>query len=257
MSDTPRIAYESLGSTNTQAFDKARSGVEGPLWITAEKQTAGRGRRGRQWVSEPGNLYASLLLSDPSPPQRTAELPLLAALALRDAVIDLNPELAPDLAVKWPNDLLLRGRKAAGILVEGERVGDKPVVVIGIGVNCRHAPETSGYGAISLSDVVPHAPTPDDLFQVLSRTMQRRLAQWNRGEGFAAIRNEWLTHVAGLGTDIRVRVPSGELTGRFEALDEAGRLVLRLSDGRRELVTAGDVFLVAGDLPARAEARNG
>src|SRR6266508_1059239 len=116
------VAHEVLGSTNAEALSLARQGERGPLWITARRQTAGRGRRGRTWVSEPGNLYASLLLSDPSPLDRAPELSFVAALALRDALVETAPALASRLGFKWPNDVLGDAAKVAGILVEGEAV---------------------------------------------------------------------------------------------------------------------------------------
>src|ERR1043166_8409052 len=114
------LSLDEVGSTNAEAFARARAGERGPLWITARRQTAGRGRRGRAWVSEPGTLYASLLLTDPAPPQRAAELSLVAALAVHDALAERAAVLGPRLTLKWPNDVLCDGAKLAGILVEGE-----------------------------------------------------------------------------------------------------------------------------------------
>ena len=131
------IERDTVGSTNTEALALAQAGERGPLWITARRQNAGRGRRGRVWVSEPGNLYASLLLSDPSPPDRAAELSFVAALAVHDAVTSLIARAPARLSLKWPNDLLFDGKKFAGILIEGEG----PAVVIGVGVNCAHHPK--------------------------------------------------------------------------------------------------------------------
>ena len=112
---TPVVAFATLGSTNAEALARASLGERGPLWIVAERQTAGRGRRGREWVSEPGNLYASLLLTDVAPAAATPEICFVAALALHDAVLDCCAGLAPArLTLKWPNDLLLDGGKLAG-----------------------------------------------------------------------------------------------------------------------------------------------
>src|ERR1700758_652202 len=103
------ISHEVLPSTNTEALALARKDEKGPLWIAAGRQSAGRGRRGRAWVSEPGNLHATLLLTDPSPPRRVAELSFVAALALNDAILSLAPMLGGRLALKWPNDALIDG----------------------------------------------------------------------------------------------------------------------------------------------------
>ena len=109
------LSHDTVGSTNAEALQFARKGERGPLWVTAKRQTAGRGRRGRSWVSEPGNLYASLLLTDPAPPERFPELSFVAALALHDAIGGRIPGLSNRLVLKWPNDLLIDRNKFAGI----------------------------------------------------------------------------------------------------------------------------------------------
>jgi len=240
------IACATLASTNAEALTRARAGEHGPLWITAARQTAGRGRRGNFWVSEPGNLYASLLLSDAAPAAHLPQLCFVVALAVRDAVCDLARSLASVLQLKWPNDLLLDGAKLAGILIEAESIGAVTAVAAGIGVNCAHHPAGLAYPATSLA---AHGLTvgPDELLRVLSRTMVARRAQWDRGSGFAAIRAEWLEAAAGIGGDIHVRLADRELSGTFETLDRMGRLMLRLPAGTLEAITVGEVFA-----PARA-----
>ena len=142
-------AYGTLGSTNAEALALARAGERGPLWITAQSQSAGRGRRGSHWLSPPGNLYASLLLSEPSPKPVAPQLSFVAALALHDALCVCAPSLAPAFRLKWPNDVLLGPQKLAGILVEGE---SEPVftVVIGFGVNCASHPSGTDFPATDL-----------------------------------------------------------------------------------------------------------
>jgi len=253
-----------IGSTNEEAAARARQGERGPLWITAEAQTAGRGRLGRSWNSPPGNLYASLLMSDPAPFDRAPELAFVAALAVRDAIVAEAPALAPRLGFKWPNDLLLEGEKCAGILLEGAvSPGTSLAVVIGVGVNCAHHPPMDAGGEpgdkpglprlapfgeqgvlFPATDLRAHGAdiTPQQLFKRLSATMCRRVAQWDRGRGFSAILGAWLSAARGLGEQIRVRNGSGEKIGRFVGLDPFGRLVLELSDGGMEKMSAGDVF---------------
>jgi BirA family biotin operon repressor/biotin-[acetyl-CoA-carboxylase] ligase len=238
------VAHAVLGSTNTEALSLADQGERGPVWVTAERQTAGRGRRGRKWISQPGNLYASLLLTEPAPAEHWPQLSFVAALAIHDAVVAIAADLAPRVAIKWPNDLLLDGAKFAGILIEGQGSIDAGrVVAVGIGVNCASHPNDVDYPATDLADA---SLSPAELFGVLSVKMLTRLAQWNAGVGFSTIRADWLARAAGLGEDVRVRLPDREITGRFEALDEAGGLVLRLPDGAVTTVAAGDVFLRAG-----------
>lgn len=240
--------HEALGSTNAEALALARSGERGPLWVTAQRQTAGRGRRGSEWVSPSGNLYATLLLGDPAPAECAPELSFVTALAVHDAILDLAPGLRQALALKWPNDILCGGAKLAGILIEGERVTDQFAVAIGVGVNCLHHPEQTAYPATDLA--VCGAPVvAENLFTALSGRMVERLAQWRQGAGFAAIRADWMARAAGIGGEMRVRLSGREFFGRFEALDEQGRLLLRLSDGSLQAITAGEVFPLAGTRP--------
>jgi BirA family transcriptional regulator, biotin operon repressor / biotin---[acetyl-CoA-carboxylase] ligase len=233
------IGYETLGSTNAEALALARAGERGPLWITARSQSAGRGRRGNAWISPPGNLYATLLLTEPSAPEHAPQLSFVAALALHDAVAACASLLGLALKVKWPNDLLVGPAKLAGILVEGE---SDPVftVAIGIGVNCATHPSDVAYPATDLASNGVLV-TPDALMSQLAMTMRQRLAQWNGGQDFAAIRADWLKRAAGLGEVLRVRLPARELAGRFQGLDEAGRLLLAQDNGVTT-ITAGEVF---------------
>ena len=235
------IAHDTLPSTNAEALARARAGECGPLWITASRQTAGRGRRGNVWTSDPGNLYASLLLTAAAPAAHLPELCFVVALAVRDSVYAVAPPLAPKLKLKWPNDLLLDGAKLAGILIEAESAGGSTATVAGIGVNCAHHPDNLAYPATSLA---AHGAvvTPDELLRALSGAMVARLEQWDRGSGFAAIRAEWLAHAAGVGGNIHVRLANRELTGTFETLDRMGRLMLRLPGGVLEAITVGEIF---------------
>jgi BirA family transcriptional regulator, biotin operon repressor / biotin---[acetyl-CoA-carboxylase] ligase len=235
------IVRDTVGSTNSEALALARAGERGPLWVTARAQSAGRGRRGRTWVSEPGNLYATLLLTDPAPPERAAQLSFVAALAVHDAIAACAPTAATRLGFKWPNDVLLGGAKLAGILIEAE--GTRPLLVaVGIGVNCRHHPAETDYPATDLA-AAGAAVTAEDLFQALSVAMLHRLREWDAG--FAPTRAAWLARAGGVGGELTARLGARNLTGRFETLDEAGRLVLRLPDGAVETIAAGEVFPVA------------
>jgi BirA family transcriptional regulator, biotin operon repressor / biotin---[acetyl-CoA-carboxylase] ligase len=247
------LALGTVGSTNKEARARAVSGETGPLWITAQTQTEGRGRRDRAWISPAGNLYASLLLTEPSPSERAPELAFVAALAVRDAVVAAAPQLAAQLSLKWPNDLLLAGGKCAGILIEGEAgPGQSVSAVIGVGVNCTSHPSA----AIDrpATDLAAHgaAIPPQQLFMRLSATMYLRLAQWDRGAGFSAIVGDWLKSAHGVGEEIIVRNGGNERHGRFAGLDPSGRLLLELPGGDIEKIAAGDVFPLSARAGPRA-----
>jgi BirA family biotin operon repressor/biotin-[acetyl-CoA-carboxylase] ligase len=238
------IAHESIGSTNAEALALARKGVRDTVWITARRQTAGRGRRGREWDSPPGNLYATLLLPNPCEPEIAPQLSFVAGLALHDAVLSNAPMLAARLTLKWPNDLLLDREKLAGILVEGERLDDGAfVAVVGIGVNCASHPDITPYPATNLA----RAGAPvlvDALLERLADAMTARLAQWRRA-GFASVRNDWLARTWRVGEAIRLRTPE-EVEGRFAGIDAHGRLLLGTGNDGVRTIAAGDI------MPARA-----
>lgn len=242
------IAHDLLVSTNAEALGLAGQGERGPLWVTARRQIGGRGRRGRTWISEPGNLFASLLLTNAAPQEHWPELSFVAALAIHDAVAELAPNLRPQLQIKWPNDLLQAGKKFSGILVEGEG-GDEGAVVVGVGVNCVSHPTGMDFPATDLA-AAGAAITAEALFAELSAKMMGRLAQWNAGEHFSTIRADWLARAAGRGDMIRVRLADEELVGRFDDIDDTGRLVLSLPDGSQRSIAAGDVIELLG--PGRA-----
>jgi BirA family transcriptional regulator, biotin operon repressor / biotin---[acetyl-CoA-carboxylase] ligase len=237
-------AHDAIDSTNAEALRMRRQGERGPIWITAQQQSAGRGRRGRSWASLPGNLHASLLLTDPGPAENWPQLSFVAALAAHDAVVEVAPAIKPKLALKWPNDLLLSGAKFGGILIEGEGAAENGAVVIGFGINCAAHPPSADYPATDLA-AAGASVSAAALFAPLSAKTLGRLAQWNSGEGFATIRADWLARAAGLGEPIRVRAADRELGGRFESIDETGSLVLILADESREIISAGDVVALA------------
>jgi BirA family biotin operon repressor/biotin-[acetyl-CoA-carboxylase] ligase len=234
--------FESLGSTNEEALVRARAGASGPLWIAAARQTAGRGRRGRPWISEPGNLYASLFLDDPAPPALAPQICFVAALALHDAVLDSCAGLAPTrLKLKWPNDLLLDDAKVAGILVEGVTAGSRGAVVVGFGANCRSHPKGTPYPATDFA-AADFALSPAALLARLGVTWASRAREWARGQGFASVRAAFLARVTGIGKPIEARLSDRTVAGRFEGIDESGALVLVKADGARVTVAAGDIF---------------
>jgi BirA family biotin operon repressor/biotin-[acetyl-CoA-carboxylase] ligase len=239
------LTYDEIDSTNAEALRLLRQGERGPLWVSAQRQSAGRGRRGRKWVSVPGNLHASLLLTEPGPAEHGPQLAFGAALAVHDAIVEVAPEIKPLLELKWPNDLLLSGAKFAGILIEGEGAEEAGAVAIGIGVNCAAHPTDAAYPATDLSAGGAHV-TAAALLAALSVKMPGRVAQWNSGNGFATIRADWLARAAGLGENIRVALADRELAGRFEGLDDSGCLVLIAPDGGETVVAAGDVISLGG-----------
>lgn len=240
------VAFGEVTSTNDVALERARDGAD-RLWIVAEAQSGGRGRRGRAWTSPRGNLYATLALIEPAPAAVAAQIGFVAALALHDAVAALlAPEARARLALKWPNDLLLDGAKLSGILVEATTLGDRRMAVaVGIGVNLAAHARGAPYATTHLAahPLVATERLRERLFAALSDAMARRLTQWRGGQDFSATRRDWLARAAGLGAPLRVESMGETLRGRFRSMDEQGRLVVECEDGRMRQVEAGDVFL--------------
>ena len=241
--DFRHIELGDVASTNIECMERARSGDPGGLWITAVRQTGGRARRGRNWVSEPGNLYSSLLLIDPAPWQALASLPMAVTVAVHDAIASVLPaDAAEALRIKWPNDMLISGRKTSGILIEAEQLAEgRRAVVIGCGVNVAHFPEAGLYPATCLNDQ-GSAATPQDLFARLVVSMDRTLKAWAQGRGLAAIREAWIDRAQGIGDPVTVNLPERKIHGLFDGIDDEGRLMLAMPDGSRQMIASGDVF---------------
>ena len=241
------IALDGVTSTNTVCFEHARAGDPGRLWITARRQLGGRGRRGRVWVSEPGNLYASLLLIDPASQTELGSLPLVVALALHRAIVSEMPFAADRVAIKWPNDILVDGRKVSGILIESEKLADnRQAVVIGCGVNIAHKPDNPLYPATSLSEAGA-STAPDILFARLLVELASALEIWDRGQGLPDIVREWKSLVHGIGQPITVNLPDRSISGIFAGIEKDGLLALRLDSGDTMRIASGDVFFSRND----------
>ncbi|WP_424361932.1 biotin--[acetyl-CoA-carboxylase] ligase [Methylocystis parvus] len=229
-----------IDSTNEEARRLIESGKRGPLWIVASAQKNGRGRLGREWISPAGNLYTSFVYSGFSEARVAPELGFVAGVA---AIRALRAVIGRDaFKLKWPNDLLFDGAKLGGILLECVNASTLPTAIIGVGVNVARAPEGLPYPARALSELGAIAPTAEVLFLHFSDALADTLDLWKGGEGFAAIRTEWLASASALGEDIRVALSSETLEGRFETIDATGRLVLETASGRRA-IEAGDVLL--------------
>jgi BirA family biotin operon repressor/biotin-[acetyl-CoA-carboxylase] ligase len=236
-------ARETVGSTNAEALALARAGDPGRLWVVSDYQSAGRGRRNSAWQTPRGNLAATILSIVSVPPVTGATLGFVAGLCL-DEALRSTAGLAPDrLRLKWPNDVLLDGRKLAGILLEAEiREGGDVAVAVGIGVNVVGAPSGLPYPATSLADI--GAPLDAaGLFLPLAEAWAGIARLWDEGRGFAAIRRLWLERAAGIGAPVSVRVGNAVLSGAFETIDGDGRLVIRAADGAEHTISAGEVHL--------------
>ena len=238
--------FDRVESTNDEARRLADQGAEAGTVVVATQQVKGRGRHGRVWESPPGNLYASLLLRPDCTIATSAQLSLVASLALAEALVALAPPEV-DVRLKWPNDVLVRGAKVAGLLLESAAGANERAawVVVGSGVNIDSAPAGTPYPATALryEGFPPLAP-----LALLARylgALDRWLARWREG-GFAAVRPAWLALGCGIGDQIRLRLPGEELAGRFLDVTEQGALVVGQDGDRRRQIAAGELIFPAG-----------
>jgi BirA family biotin operon repressor/biotin-[acetyl-CoA-carboxylase] ligase len=253
--------FETIGSTNAVAMERARGGDPGRLWIVSDFQSEGRGRRGSQWATARGNLAASLFLPVKADAAVAATLGFVAGLSLDEALRRVAPGLAVAIAMdglepgtdrqasrlrlKWPNDVLLDGGKLAGILLEAEPLPDgRLAVVAGVGVNVVEAPSGLPYPTAALAGLGSSARAPD-VFAALSDAWAGIERIWDGGRGFPRIRDLWLDRAAGVGEEAVIRIGGEVLRGRFETIDNEGRLLIRLGDGTLRPVSAGEVHFGA------------
>ncbi|GJL97622.1 MAG: biotin--[acetyl-CoA-carboxylase] ligase [Hyphobacterium sp.] len=230
---------DEIDSTNDEARRRFSAGEVGPMWIGACVQTAGRGRRGRNWVSLAGNLYCSGLYSLKCSPAEAAQLSFAAALA----ALDVCQSLLQDhrVTVKWPNDVLVEGQKICGVLLESADAPGRVIqLVIGIGLNIAAAPEIPDRPATSLSALGGQIDTETALEHLVDRFEFWR-GVWAR-EGFSPIRDAWLARAHGVGQRCVARLNDTTLDGIFTDLAPDGSLVLEMMGGETRLISAGDVF---------------
>jgi BirA family transcriptional regulator, biotin operon repressor / biotin---[acetyl-CoA-carboxylase] ligase len=243
-------AFDSIGSTNTEALSRARDGEPGPMWFVTSEQTAGRGRRHRPWIAPRGNLAGSVLEVIDVSPAVAATLGFAAGLALEAALQKVSVEASlrsagsdhMKFSLKWPNDVLAGQRKLAGILLEAEAVaGGRLAVVVGIGANVVAAPEGTPTPATSLAALGVNIGA-EELFATLSDAWAEFRGIWDNGRGFGEIRRLWLERSAGLGQQVAVQTGGTTVAGTFDTLDQSGCLVIRTPDGKQVPISAGDVY---------------
>ncbi len=251
--------FDTIGSTNSEALAAAAAGDPGGIWFAALEQTAGRGRRGRQWHNPPGNLAASLLVVPDASPETVATLGFVAGVALNAGLSHILPggmvRIGLDgadgadgrsrIALKWPNDVLADGAKLAGILLEASKTTDgRQAIVIGIGVNVIAAPEGVPYPATCLK-ALGIERSAEDVFEALSDAWVEAFGLWNDGNGIPAILDRWRGSAAGIGAPVAITQDGVVRRGIFETIDSSGRLIVRDDDGARYPITAGDVHFGA------------
>lgn len=239
--------YDECSSTNSLAVEKGAQGFQQPTWFVAGKQTAGRGRRGRTWTSQSGNLYGSLLTCIEGQLNDLATLPYVVALAVRDTFLALGCDPSK-VRCKWPNDVLIDEKKASGILIESSADGSQNIdfVVVGVGLNLKHSPESAQFPSTCVTDHTGVDVSPSQAFRHLSHALHERLSSW-QPNNVADVVREWSDVSWGLGKRREIRTNDETFTATLIGLDKDGGLRLHLDDGTMRTLYAGDVF--AGPSP--------
>jgi BirA family biotin operon repressor/biotin-[acetyl-CoA-carboxylase] ligase len=237
------ISLDTVGSTNDEARWLAADGASDGTLVRARRQTAGRGRLGRTWISDPGNLYFSLVLRPGCPLARAGQIGFVVANAVADAVAAALPEGAP-VGCKWPNDVLVAGRKVSGMLLESEtgRDGQLEWLVAGVGINIASHPDDVRFPASSLTACgAGDGVSAEVMLATFCERFRAGYAVWSQ-EGFEPIRRAWLGRAVGRGSVLRASLATATVEGVFEDMDASGALVIRQAAGTRVTVTAGDVY---------------
>jgi len=243
---TEKHVFKTIDSTMLEAKRQAPA-IAGAAWVLSHEQTAGTGRRGRAWDSQSGNFSASLLLRPNAPPDQLALRSFVASIALFDTLVALTGR-EDVFSLKWPNDVLLRGGKLAGILLEPLNEGrEHPALIIGIGVNLKNQPasskmEETALAPRSLLQETGMSVSPEDFLDVLAPIYHNWDAKFTT-YGFAPIRTAWLNHAANIGKEITARMAQRTLIGTFKTVDETGALILQATDGTHAITAADISFL--------------
>ena len=247
------VSHETIDSTNTEAKSLAEQGDFGPLWIRADTQSAGRGRRGREWTSKTGNLFCSGLYPHEGTAYQSTQMSFTAALAVADALEHYVPKEL--ISLKWPNDVLLSGKKTAGILLE---IGQTQMnvthhqkwMVVGIGINLTHHPKGTEFPATHVLDHIPADALndPEPIMtgpQAVLAILANRFDHWRHilmHQGFEPIGQAWTERAHNIPGPVNIRLPNESFAGEALGLDANGALRVKLSNGTIRDISAGDVF---------------
>lgn len=243
----PVEIFDEVDSTMLEARRRAERGETGPVWLVARRQTEGRGRRGRSWLSGEGNLLTTYLFATDRPPAEMALLGFAAGLAIAETLEASGAQ--GQVRLKWPNDVMIDGAKTAGILLEsGPRQDGGIWVALAFGVNIAAAPEELDQPVTCLHAALPAGakfrPTEADFFM----SVRPKLEDWSlrlEREGFEPLRQAWLARAYGLGQSVRVQQGDAQIEGRLVGISPRGELELETDVGTR-LIAAGDVLISNG-----------
>jgi len=240
------VTHDSLSSTNDEAKRlAAEEGAPEGTIVWAKHQTAGKGRQSRSWVSEPGNLYSSIILRPTVDLAAAAQASFLPALAVAEMLIEYTS--SDNVTVKWPNDVMLGGKKICGILLESGNwvTTEEKWLVLGCGINVAHSPPEARLPATSVREETGENVELENALESYAAHLFNWVQRWQR-DGFQPVREAWLERAAGLGSSIGVEIAGKRIDGTFQNLDNRGALVLETQNGVRT-INAGDVYFASNE----------
>ena len=232
------LYFPEVSSTMDVARGQAKKHCPDFTVVIAGRQTKGRGRLNRRWLSDDGGLYFTMVLRPPIPLQSSFKVSFLASLTLAKVI---RKTLQIDAMVKWPNDILVDERKISGMLVELEAEADRVFfIALGMGINVNNDPSEAEPGASSLRKIIGRQVSRKDLLALFLKEFR----YWMKKADFDHVISEWKKHTVTLGRHVRIVTQQAESEGLAVDVDENGALVLELADGKRKKIIYGDCFLV-------------
>ena len=245
------LIFDRVNSTNNEALSLAKSGVGGEFVIVAKEQSAGKGSKGRSWESLIGNLHMSILLRPQKTIEHFHELSFLTAIALQGAIVDsINKLKAPsaEVKLKWPNDVLINGKKLAGILLESGCFNNVDYVIIGVGVNTHFIPKLKNRSLeprnLAITSLFNEGIILKNSTDFLSSFMDKfhfYYSKWNIKEGFDKIRAKWLKSAYRLNSIVTLDNGTEKISGTFKGINEEGAICIELSSGEVHSFSSGQV----------------
>ena len=225
------IILDEIDSTNNEAQRILYHKSNFPLWIIANEQTSGRGRKNRYWVSQKGNFMGTFVLEHEIEKQYIPHLSFVTSLALKKTIEDFNSGMI-DIFLKWPNDIIINDSKCAGILIESLRSdNNKEYLAIGIGVNLIKHPLNSSFKATSLKEEFNFNIERDEFLNKLNINLLENIKRWERGRNFSQILKDWKKFAYKINENISMLLPTGKkIEGIFSDLDDQGGLILSRND---------------------------
>ncbi|MBU4376200.1 MAG: biotin--[acetyl-CoA-carboxylase] ligase [Candidatus Omnitrophica bacterium] len=234
------LSYASLDSTNDTAYKLAENGAKEGTVIVAERQKKGKGRQGRHWVSPKGGIYFSCIIRPDIEPKEVAKITLASALAVCTSIREIAR--IPAL-IKWPNDIIIGGKKVCGILTEMKAEQDKvDFLVVGIGINADNPISLLPKGSTTLSEESDADVSKVELAKKVLEKLEHYILLFKK-EGFKPIRDEWRDLSETLGRHVRVHSHEGKIEGQAIDVDNDGALVVRLDSGFHKRILSGDVVI--------------